>query len=115
MSSSVAMSEAAMEGGKIWQSKNCQACHQLYGLGGYMGPDLTNIISNPAKGPDYVKAFLVLGTKTMPRFTFTEEEKDQIVAYLTYVSNTGFYPNRDAELQFLGWVKLKYKKKQRGK
>ena len=29
----------------VWQKNNCQSCHQLYGLGGYLGPDLTNEMS----------------------------------------------------------------------
>ena len=30
-------------GQQIYQQSNCMACHQFYGLGGYMGPDLTNV------------------------------------------------------------------------
>lgn len=33
---------AILAGLRTWQEQNCQSCHQLYGLGGYMGPDLTN-------------------------------------------------------------------------
>ena len=38
-------SPVAGSGKLVWQKHNCQSCHQLYGLGGYLGPDLTNVIS----------------------------------------------------------------------
>lgn len=103
------VSEQAMKGEKLWQKSNCTACHQLYGLGGYLGPDLTNVISKPGKGPTYVKAFLNSGIKVMPQYHFLEEEKDAIVAFLTHVDQTGYFPNAKAQLQMTGWVKLEYK------
>ena len=103
------MSEQAIQGEILWQKSNCTACHQLYGLGGYLGPDLTNVISRPGKGPNYVKAFLNSGVKAMPLFHFSEKEKDDIVAFLSHVDKTGYFPNTDAVLQNNGWVNLKYK------
>ncbi len=104
-----AMSEQAIDGEILWQKSNCTSCHQLYGLGGYLGPDLTNIVSCPGKGPVYAKAFLNSGLKVMPKFNFTEKEKDDIIAFLTHVDSTGYFPNKHAQLQKTGWVKLKYK------
>lgn len=103
------MSAAAIHGEKLYQDNNCTACHQFYGLGGYLGPDLTNIISNKIKGPMYVKAFLNSGIKSMPKFNFTEEEKDALVQFLTEVDQTGYYPVKDAEKNANGWVGIKYK------
>ena len=56
----------ASEGRLVWQNYNCEACHQLYGLGGYLGPDLTNVYSCIGKGPVYIKAMIKSGTGTMP-------------------------------------------------
>jgi len=109
------MSKEAISGQGLWQENNCTACHQLYGLGGYLGPDLTNVISTPGKGPDYVKAFLNSGIKVMPKFSFSEEEKSAVVAFLSHVDGTGYFPNVEGEIQKTGWVKLKYKTPKNGK
>jgi nitric oxide reductase subunit C len=99
----------ALRGQQLWQNNNCWSCHQVYGLGGYLGPDLTNIYSIPNKGPQYIKAFLNSGVKSMPKFDFSDTEKDDIVAYLKYIDSTGYYPNYDAKFKATGWVELKYK------
>lgn len=74
-------------GRALWQKFNCNACHQVYGLGGYLGPDLTNVYSKG--GADYIKAFLRAGTPVMPRFNLDEEQMDQLVAYLRHVDASG--------------------------
>ncbi len=80
-------SPLAREGKMIWQEKNCQACHQFYGLGGHLGPDLTNI---SAKFPEAtIRAFLTSGTNIMPDFHLTDHEKDALVAFLKYTNTTG--------------------------
>ena len=91
------MSAIAIHGEVLYQENNCTACHQFYGLGGYLGPDLTNVISAKGKGPEYVKSFLNSGVKVMPKFNFSEEEKEALVQFLTEVDKTGFYPNFDPE------------------
>jgi nitric oxide reductase subunit C len=103
------LSEQAVKGEKLYQQYNCTSCHQFYGLGGYLGPDLTNVISQENKGPVYVKAFLNSGVKAMPKFDFTEEEKDALVQFLTEIDETGYYPIVDAEKDVSGWVGMKYK------
>jgi len=79
----------ASKGFKIWQSKNCMACHQLYGLGGYMGPDLTNIISDSTKGAAFARAFIANGSAKMPNFHFSNEETDNLIAFLQWVDKSG--------------------------
>lgn len=105
----VRLSSQALYGQKLWQENNCWSCHQIYGLGGYLGPDLTNVISAKGKGEIYVKAFLNSGVKTMPAFNFTEEQKNALIRYLTYIDSTGYYPNYNAKLKYTGWVTLQYK------
>lgn len=103
------MSELAIYGQQIYQDKNCTSCHQFYGLGGYLGPDLTNVISAEGKGTMYVKAFLNSGVKSMPQFNFSEEEKEALIAFLEAVDETGHYPIYETAHNF-GWVSIKYKK-----
>lgn len=81
------MSAVADRGKKIWQSKNCQACHQIYGLGGYLGPDLTNVYSR--RNEDIIKAFVLSGTKTMPSFNLKEQEMEELLAYLRHLNSSG--------------------------
>lgn len=76
--SSVALSPKAIAGQELWQSNNCWSCHQIYGLGGYLGPDLTNIYSNPSKGPVYINTFLNSGVKSMPSSIFQILKKRQL-------------------------------------
>lgn len=105
----VELSPKAMEGQFLWQKNNCWSCHQLYGLGGYLGPDLTNVFSHPDKGPVYINAFLNSGVKTMPQYNFSVAEKEAIIEYLQVVDRTGYYPNFDANIEPSGWVTIKYK------
>lgn len=105
----VMLSTIAIQGQTLWQNNNCWSCHQIYGLGGYLGPDLTNIYSNPNKGEKYIKAFLNSGVKSMPKFRFTEAEKVAIVAFLQQIDSTGYFPNKESVIKPNGWVELKYK------
>jgi nitric oxide reductase subunit C len=105
----VHLSEKAIKGENIWLKNNCNSCHQLYGLGGYLGPDLTNIYSTKGKGEAYIKAFVNSGIKVMPKFNLSENEKDALVQFLKEVDQTGYYPNVDANIKSNGWVSLKYK------
>lgn len=86
------MNKSAASGKIIYQKYNCTACHQLYGLGGYMGPDLTNVMSPEGMGELYVRAFLQNGTQRMPNFHLSEQETSDLVAYLKYVDKTGISP-----------------------
>lgn len=101
------------QGKLLFQKKNCIACHQIYGLGGYMGPDLTNIISAPGKGPLFVKAFLMVGSERMPNYHFTEVEIEELIAFLTYADKTGVSPVKKFEINYDGTVNWKGKDEKR--
>ncbi len=81
------VSAATSHGKLLWQQYNCTACHQVYGLGGFLGPDLTNTYS--LRGPDYIKAFLQSGTVAMPNFHFNEKELNALLAYLQNIDASG--------------------------
>lgn len=79
--------KTAQKGKLVWQQKNCQACHQLYGLGGHLGPDLTNVYAK--RNESYIRAFLKVGTPVMPDFHLTKNEMDELIAFFKYVNTTG--------------------------
>ncbi len=108
----VHLSKKAQHGETLWLKNNCNSCHQLYGLGGYLGPDLTNVYSAKGKGEIYMKAMMSSGIKVMPKFNLSENEKNDLVKFLKEVDQTGSYPNAKAKLESNGWVTLKYKNKQ---
>lgn len=103
------MNNQALAGEQLWQQNNCTSCHQLYGLGGYLGPDLTNVASVAYKNEVYLKSFLNGGIGAMPEFKFSEQEKDALIAFLRHVDSTGYYPLRNAELTPTGWLEIEYK------
>jgi len=108
-SSAPKLSDSALKGEHLWQENNCTACHQIYGLGGYLGPDLTNISSNPKKGLEYAKAFFNSGVKSMPKFNFNASEKNDLAEFLKAIDQSGYYPNQNADFEYSGWVNIKYK------
>ena len=81
--------EHALAGWKSWQKNNCQSCHQIYGLGGFMGPDLTNVTSDTAKNETYLRIFLKYGTGKMPNFNLSDTEVDNLIAFLKWVDKSG--------------------------
>jgi nitric oxide reductase subunit C len=83
----ITMNEKAIKGKMLFQKKNCPACHQLYGLGGYLGPELTTVVSQSGKEA-YSRTILKTGTQRMPDFHFNEDEIDELIEFLKYVDAT---------------------------
>ena len=83
------LSLEATEGKMLYQKHNCQSCHQLYGLGGYLGPDLTNVMRAPGKGELWVRAMVKNGGRQMPQYTFSENELRQLVAFFREMDQRG--------------------------
>lgn len=96
--------EKASEGRLVWQSYNCQSCHQLYSLGGYLGPDLTNIISNPNKGEKIVRAMVKSGTKQMPAFSLSDNEMNALVEFLKSTDASGKADLRNFSITNFGMI-----------
>ena len=97
------MSDEARRGQQLFQQHNCIACHQFYGLGGYMGPDLTNVISN--RGAAYAGAFISNGTTRMPNLGINADDTAALVSYLEFVDTTGTYPPQNYEVTWYGTVR----------
>lgn len=86
------LSEAGVRGKRSWHARNCVACHQIYGLGGYLGPDLTDAVER--LGEPSVAWVLRNGRGGMPRLGLPETEIADLVVYLREVAGTGTYPPR---------------------
>lgn len=91
-------------GQAIFQRENCIACHQFYGLGGYMGPDLTNVATAPDKGAAYARAFIESGTERMPDLGLSDSQVDAVVAFLEFVGATENYPPEKPRMTWYGTV-----------
>ncbi len=83
-----AQKREAMAGKQIFQDYNCIACHQVYGLGGYLGTDLTNAWSDKKRGEAYMRAILKSGGNRMPNFRFTDRQIEHLIAYFKYVDQS---------------------------
>ena len=97
----------AANGFHIWQEKNCQSCHQLYGLGGYMGPDITNIMSDSTKGEAFARAFISNGSPKMPNFKLQKGEIDALVVFLKWVDKSGHSRIKQEEVSPSGNYQIK--------
>ena len=77
-------------GKKLWEVNNCIGCHTLLGEGAYFAPELGNVYLR--RGPDFIKAWIQAqptgapGRRQMPQFNLSDEELDQMVAFLKYMS-----------------------------
>jgi nitric oxide reductase subunit C len=81
------LSESAIEGRNVWLRHNCQACHQFYGFGGFLGPDLTNASSRLSR--DRLDQVLTYGLAQMPAFNLSEDEITAVAAFLLEMDATG--------------------------
>jgi len=79
--------ELAQQGRLLWQDKNCTSCHQFYGLGGHLGPDLTNVYSR--RSPEYIAAFLKSGTAVMPNYNLSDTVIESFIEFFKYTNTTG--------------------------
>lgn len=78
------------DGVNVWQSKNCIACHSIFGLGGHLGPDLTNTYGE--KGVAYIDFVLKNGLQNMPDLQLSETERKQLISYLEHINKLGKFP-----------------------
>jgi nitric oxide reductase subunit C len=76
------------KGKQLFQEYNCIACHQLYGLGGYLGPDLTKAWSDKSRGEAYIRAMLMSGSARMPKYELSEADINALSAYLKFADRS---------------------------
>lgn len=80
----------ALRGAELWHENGCQVCHQLYGFGGFLGPDLTNRASELGEGFEQrLASVLETGPGQMPRYGSSPEEVAALAAFLTAMDRSG--------------------------
>lgn len=74
------LSDEAVQGRKLFHDGSCQVCHQLWGQGGFLGPDLTNAASRV--DPTRLASLMTVGSGQMPAFNYSDEQIGQLRAFL---------------------------------
>ena len=92
--------ERVVAGRAVWLANRCQVCHSIFGLGGHLGPDLTNVAR---AGMEANIAVVVReGRVTMPAFDLSAKELGELVAYLKAINASGRYPPRSLSAPVFG-------------
>lgn len=78
-----------VQGKKLWQKYNCQSCHQIYGLGGYLGPDLTNVYSRAGGNRDVLAGMIRSGNRWMQAYRLSDEEMKYLTEFFRALDASG--------------------------
>ncbi len=92
----LALDPSARRGRVLWQQHNCQVCHQLYGFGGFLGPDLTNAAGRLTRGQ--LAQQVVRGNDQMPAFALDDQQLDDLWAFLLAMNTSGQGQARQTKL-----------------
>ncbi|MFQ5668976.1 MAG: c-type cytochrome [Acidobacteriota bacterium] len=82
------LTDLEWRGLELWREHNCQACHQIYGFGGFLGPDLTNMVGEDTPDEAY-RSVLTSGLNRMPAFHLDQNDQTALLAYLRAMNRTG--------------------------
>lgn len=82
----VDLSDAALASGQELFTDNCAACHGATGAGGAVG---SNAIASSLyeSEPVQIAEATIVGPGQMPVFGFSEEERNNLIAYVMYLQN----------------------------
>ena len=93
------LTESVAKGKALWEKHACINCHTILGEGAYFAPELANVMTRWGIEPgDHEGAFTALkgwmdamptgieGRRQMPNFHLTDEQLDDLVAFLKYSS-----------------------------
>jgi nitric oxide reductase subunit C len=94
------LTQEVVRGKHIWETNNCIGCHTLLGEGAYFAPELGNVYKR--RGEAFIKVWMKAmptgapGRRQMPQFNLSEEQLDDLVAFLKWTSEIdtqGWPPN----------------------
>jgi nitric oxide reductase subunit C len=93
-----------VDGRRAWQRHACADCHTILGSGSFYAVDLTTVyrrsgeagIRRAVRTPEQVTTW-----RSMPHIAVTDDELDDIVAFLRWTSEIGSHdwPTEDARLR----------------
>jgi nitric oxide reductase subunit C len=90
------LSESAARGSRVWHRHNCQACHQIYGFGGFLGPDVTNVASRLGEADGSaadlaarLETVLTTGSERMPAFHLDADDRLALATFFMELAATG--------------------------
>ena len=83
------LSETVIAGKRVWHKYNCNDCHTILGFGSYYAPDMTKVYWR--RGGEGIKAVVrnpeqFTTWRKMPRQNVSDQELDQLVAFLKWTS-----------------------------
>lgn len=83
------LTDQVVEGKRIWQSKNCNDCHTILGIGGYFAPELTKVFER--RGAGWLQSWLLDPLSmdpaaTMPNQDLNVSQAEALTAFLEWVS-----------------------------
>ena len=81
------INNVALQGEQIWLGENCQVCHEIYGQGGHLGPDLTNVVRQ--MNEQAFGAILKSGPGPMPSFKLSNQQVWDLFAFFKAINRTG--------------------------
>lgn len=96
------LTESAIRGKHLFDTKNCMGCHTIMGEGAYYAPELTKVLDR--RGEAFVKAILkdpqamYPGQRKMVNYHLTDQEIEDLTAFLAWVGKmdlNGFPPKPD--------------------
>lgn len=100
------LSEQVVAGKHVWEKKNCNNCHTILGFGVYYAPDMTKVYDRI--GPEAIKAAVLEpeavyadSFRKMPNLDVTDQEADDLIAFLEWVSNidNNDWPPQDRSME----------------
>lgn len=77
------LTDDAVAGRKLFHDGSCQVCHQLWGQGGFLGPDLTNAASRVDQ--TRLASLLTVGSGQMPAYGYDDGQIAEIRAFLVEI------------------------------
>ncbi|BBL35029.1 nitric oxide reductase subunit C [Nitrosomonas stercoris] len=102
------LTPSVAQGKRVWERHACINCHSLLGEGAYFAPEIGNVWvryggrEHPEGARMGLKAWMraqptgVPGRRQMPQFNLTEQELDDLIDFLEWVSRIdtqGWPPN----------------------